>query len=155
MCLIEEEHELGHRQVTHFRKTGIEFCHQPQKESGIEFRIEHELVSSKDTHHALAILRVNQVFHIEGWLTEEFVATFTLNLQHGTLNGADTGWRNVSIDGGEEIGVLSHKIKHETQVLQVNKKELFVIGNAKDDVEDSTLHITQVHQATEQLRSHS
>lgn len=154
VSLIEEEDKLRQFLVTNLRQSGIELCHEPKKERGVEFGIEHQFVSSEDIHYTHSILRINQVFHIECWLSEEFVAPLTLNFQHSTLDGSDAGWRDVTIDGREKACVLPHKVEHKPEVLEVDEQEFLVVSNAEDDVEHTALHIAQPHQSAKQLRSH-
>ena len=103
---VEEEHELRQFHVAHFGQGGVELGEQPQQEGGVELRLHHQFVGSQHVHHTLAPLGLHQVVDVERGLAEELISPLALQLQEGTLDGADGGGRDITIFGGIFLGVL-------------------------------------------------
>ena len=77
-----------------------------------------------------------------------------LQLQQGTLDGADGLHGDVAVLCGVLLGMLRYPVEHGTQVLQVYQEQTALVGNAKHDVQHTVLRLVQLHQSTEQLWTH-
>ena len=137
---VEEEHELRQVEVSDFREFGVKLRHEPEQVGGVELRIKHQLVGGQDVHHAAAVFHGEEVFDIEGGFTEELVAAFTLDLQHGTLDGADAGGGDVAVFCGELRSVLADEVEHQLEVFQVDQQQVVVVGDAEHGIEHTGLY---------------
>ena len=97
MRLIEEENELRELLVADFRHVRIDVGQQPEQESRIELRVEHQLVGGQHAHHAAAVLDREEVLDVEGRLGEELLRALVLQGEQRALDGADAGRGDVSV----------------------------------------------------------
>jgi hypothetical protein len=81
--LVEEEGQLGPRQVARFRQLLEQLGQQPEQEAGIEAWRIHQLFGGQHVDHALAIHRLHQVLDVEHGLAEELVTALLLQLSAG------------------------------------------------------------------------
>ena len=119
MGLVKEEHQFGLLQVAHFGQGTINLAQQPQQEGGIKLGLQHQFVGGEHAQHALAIAGGEQVLDVKRGETEEFVATLVLEVQQGTLDGADAGRSHVAILGGIFLGVTRQPVQCRTKVLDI------------------------------------
>ena len=152
--LVEEEHEFRQFHVAHFGQGGVEFGEQPQEECGVKLRLHHQLVGSQHVHHTLSPFGLHQVVDVERGLTEELIGPLVLQLQKGTLDGADSRGGDITIFGGVFLGMFRYPVEHRTQVLQVDQQQPTLIGDAEHDVQYTVLCLVELHQTTQQLRTH-
>ena len=84
--------------VSDFREGDIELRQQPEQESRINLRLEHQFVGGQDAHDTFATFRGEEVVDVEGRLSEELVRTLVLEGQKGPLYRADRRGSDVAVD---------------------------------------------------------
>ena len=147
MGLVEEEHEFGQFQIAHLRQGGVEFGEEPQQIGGVEFGLHHQFVGSQHTHHTLAAFGLDEVVDVERGLTEELVCSLCLQLEEGTLDGADGLGGDVAVFRGVLLGMFRHPVEHGLQILEVEQQQTTVVSDAEDDVEHTVLCLVQLEQS--------
>ena len=154
MSLIKEEDKLRKVHVTYFRKLGIELGKKPQEECRIKLRLQHELVCSKDIHHALALFALKKVVYVERRLCKELVRTLVFKGKQCSLYGSDTLGRYVAVCRCILLSILGDIIQHGAEVLHVDKQKSSVVGNPENYVKYSLLCLIELKKTGKELRTH-
>ena len=155
MSLIEEEHQLRHRQISGLGQTLEQLRQQPQQQRGIDLRRLEQPVSGEDVHHAVAVrVGLEKVVEIERGLGEEFFATLLFEHEQVALDGPDAGGGDVAVFVGELRGVLSDELQHRAQILEVEQQQALRVGDAEHEVQHARLRFVELKQAREQQRPH-
>ena len=130
VCLIEEERQLGLRQVPGFRQGLVELGEEPQHERAEQARLGHHIGQFQDADDALAVgCHAHQVGDIERRLPEEDIRA--LLLQHDQRTQQDThgrlGHAAVLIeDGLAKVG--GQELERGRQVRQVQQGQRLVVA---------------------------
>ena len=64
------------------------------------------------------------------------------------------GFGDVAVFGGEVVGARRQILEQRLQVLQVDQRQLLVVGELESDVEHAFLGVVEVHQARQEQRPH-
>ena len=151
---VEEEHHLGEFHVTDFGHLVVDFGQEPHQEGGVELGLEHQLVSSQDIHHPPSSFSLDEVINIESRFAEETVATLFGQGQQGTLDGTYRSRGDVAVSGLVPFGILGHIVQHQPEVLHVNERKVFILGDAESQGQDTRLGFVQVHETGQEHSSH-
>ena len=145
MCLVEEEDELGLVTIAHLGQRLEQLAEHPQQEHRVDLRAIDEARRIEHVDVALAVLvSCEPVVEVEVGLAEEGVATLVLDGNERAQDRANRLRRDLAVRSLDLLGVLRDVVEHRTQVLEVDEQHLLVIGNAKDDVEHTFLHFSEL-----------
>ena len=67
---------------------------------------------------------------------------------------ADRGLGDVAVLRADGVGVLDDEIEQRAQVLEVEHRQVGVVGDPEGDVEHALLHVVELEKAGEQQRPH-
>ena len=155
MRLVKEEDELGLVEVALLGQGVKELGEHPQEEHGVDLRALDELCGVQDVNVALAVLgALEPIVEVERRLAKENVTALVLDRDQSAQNRAHRLGGDLAVGGLVLVGVLGHEVEHGAQVLEVDQKEVLVIGDAEDDVEHALLHLGKLEQARKQRRAH-
>ena len=155
VSLIEEEHQPGQRLIPPFGQFLHELGEQPQQEGGVDAGIGVELGGVEQADDAPAgKVHLHQVLDPEGRLAEEFLATLFLQHQQSPLDGGHGLGRDVAVFAAQRLAVVGHPREHRPQVLEIEKQQALVVGDAEGHLEDTLLGFIQLQQVREEDRPH-
>ena len=103
-----------------------------------------QLRTFEDVHHtASGIIPVDPIGKIQRRFAEKQIAALVLKGKQGSLNGADGLGRNVSVGQFIFFGVVTDKLHHRAQILQVDQQQLLIVGNAENDPQYAFLRFVE------------
>ena len=74
--------------------------------------------------------------------------------ENGTLNSTDGSRGYIAVLCCEFRCILTDKVEHGSEVFQVDKKKSVVVRNFENNVKDSGLGLIELHEASEEVRTH-
>ena len=154
MCFVKEKHQLGLRQIAHFRQRLEQFRQHPQQEGRVQTRRGHEFVGSQDIDHAVTAIGLHEVGDVQHRLAEELFAALLIDQEQATLDGADAGGADIAVFSGELTGVFADELQHGAQVFQIQKREPVIVGNLEHQIQHALLGLVQRQHARQQQRPH-
>ena len=80
-------------------------------------------------------------------------APLLLQHQQRALDRTDRGLGDVAVFGGEGVGARSQILKQRLQVLEIDQRQLLVVGDLEGDIEHAFLGLAQIHESRQQQRS--
>jgi len=90
MCFVEEEHHFWLFEIADFRQVLEQLRQQPQQETGIQARLQNQLVSGEHIDDAAAAhVLTHEVTEVQCGLAKEELATVTFQTQQLTLDRRD------------------------------------------------------------------
>ena len=155
MRFVKEEDHAWLFQIAHFGQLLKQLRQHPEQEGGIDRGALDQTLAGEDVDIAAAIeTGAHPVTDIQFRLTEEDLAALLLKGQQCALDGADAGGGDIAVHGGKLGPVLTHKLQHGTQVLQIQQQQAMVIGHAERNIQDTGLNLRQTEKAPQQSRAH-
>ena len=155
MRLVKEEDHAGFGKVADLRQLFKQLGHHPEQEGRIDGRTLNQAPGGQNVDIASAFgAGAHPVMDVERRLTEKELSPLLLELEQGTLDGADGGGGDVAVHGGELFAVIADKLQHRTQVLQVKQQKTVVIGHTEDDIENTLLNLGQAEEPRQKRRAH-
>ena len=156
MRLVEEKDQLWLFGIAHLGQFLKKLGQQPQKEgrikpgSGI-----HQLVGSQQVDHA-APLRVHahQVGQFQRGLAEHLRGTLIFQNQKAALDRPDRSGRDQPIARRNLAVVFGDEGQKRLQVLQIQKRQFFFIGQTEGDVQHALLRFGQLQKTAQEQGSH-
>ncbi len=150
---IEEEHQLRFFRVAHFRQFLKQLRQQPEQEYRIKPWRGHQLVGGEDIDHAPAIWGgADEIADIQRRFAEQVFAALAFQHQQAPLDRTDGGLGHVAVMGRQFRRPLGDVSEHCAQVLEVEQKQAFVIGQFEQDVQDTFLGIVEFQEPRQKQR---
>src|SRR5206468_2922171 len=85
---------------------------------------------------------------------KEVIRALLFERQQGTLDGTDTGRRDVAVLGFELSCVIADVLQHCAQVFEIEKQETIVVGNFENQSQHAALSFIKLEQPRYQQGPH-
>ena len=155
MRFVEKENQLRLFHIADLWQSLEQLRQQPQQQRGIHARRLHELVRCKDVDYAATVrIGLDQIVEIQRRLGEIFICALRFKLEQTALDRADARRRNIAVLRGELRRIISHVLKHRTQIFQVEQQHTIFVRDPENDVENTSLSFVELQQSREQQRPH-
>ena len=155
MRFVEEEDELRDVRIAHFRQLFEQLGQQPEQEGRVHSRRPDQLVGREDVDIAAPVARrPHQIVELEGGLAEKDLAAVALQTQKLALDRADALRGDAAVFACEFFAVLDQEIQRRTQIVEIEQRQPFVVGEREGGVDRAFLRVGQIKQIGQQQRPH-
>ena len=154
VCLVEEEAQLGLREVADLGQDLVQLGQHPEHERREQARLGHDVAELEERHDAPAIgCRPQQVPDVELRLAEEDVGAGLLEDDDRTKQHADARCGHPAVIGQDRLALVRRQVlERRHEVVEVEQGEVVVVAVLEDQGEDRGLGRIEVKDLAEQDR---
>ena len=155
MGFVEEEAQLGLRQVADLGQLLKQLGQEPEQEGRVEPRARHQLVGGEDVDDpAPAVVECEEIFEFQRRFAEEMVAALAAQLEQRALDRADGRLADIAVFERQLVGALSATDQHRLQIVEIEQEHAVLVGDVEGDGHHALLHLVEVQQTRQQQRAH-